>query len=94
MSGEDLEEVEIEGLQLNQQTIYCCNVDEQQYLQVTTKGVYLINAITEKLVSSWSPSTQDSITVCSCNSCQVILSVGGSNLVLLEVGNASLTLIG
>lgn len=94
MSGEDLEEVEIDGLQLDQQTIYCCNVDDQQYLQVTTKGVYLINAATEKLVSSWTPDPNESITGCSCNTCQVILSVGGTNLTLLEISSAKINYVG
>lgn len=94
MSGEDLEEVEIEGLQLNQQTIYCCNVEDQQYVQVTTKGVYLLNAQTEKLLDSWTPVNNESITICSSNTTQVILATGGTNLVLLEVANSKLNVVG
>eukprot|EP01127_Copromyxa_protea_P023248 TRINITY_DN865_c0_g1_i1.p1 TRINITY_DN865_c0_g1~~TRINITY_DN865_c0_g1_i1.p1 ORF type:complete len:1101 (-),score=191.49 TRINITY_DN865_c0_g1_i1:52-3354(-) len=93
MSGDDLEEVELEGLQLDQQTIYCCNVVDNQYLQVTTKGVYLVNAGTEKQSASWTPPNGDSITVCSCNSEQVILATGGVNLILLEVASSQLNYV-
>eukprot|EP01127_Copromyxa_protea_P023249 TRINITY_DN865_c0_g2_i1.p1 TRINITY_DN865_c0_g2~~TRINITY_DN865_c0_g2_i1.p1 ORF type:complete len:1099 (-),score=249.89 TRINITY_DN865_c0_g2_i1:13-2826(-) len=96
MSGDNLEEVEIEGLQLDQQTIYCSNVTGgDQYIQVTTKGVYLVNAATEKKTASWAPrDAGDSITVCSCNSEQIILATGGVNLVLLEVSDSNLTFVG
>jgi DNA damage-binding protein 1 len=94
MSGEDLEEVELEGLHLDEQTIYCCNAFAQQYVQVTTKGVYLLNSLSEKLVASWSPAGGESITVCSCNGAQVLLAVGGTTLVLLEISAASLNFVG
>eukprot|EP01126_Amoeba_proteus_P030505 TRINITY_DN3014_c0_g1_i10.p1 TRINITY_DN3014_c0_g1~~TRINITY_DN3014_c0_g1_i10.p1 ORF type:complete len:1099 (-),score=193.96 TRINITY_DN3014_c0_g1_i10:112-3408(-) len=94
MRGEDLEEVEMSGLQFKEQTIFCGNVLDNHYLQVTTHGVYLVNSVEETLSSSWIPDNLETINVCACNTRQVLLSTAGTNLILLEIVDSSVLFVG
>jgi DNA damage-binding protein 1 len=62
-------------------------------LQITPKGVHLIDATKQQLADKWTPPTNQSgslINVCSCNTHQILVSVGGKNLHLLEINNSKL----
>lgn len=61
--------------------------------QITPKGVYLIDATKQQLADKWTPPAHPSgslINVCSCNTHQILVSVGGKNLHLLEINNSKL----
>ncbi|KJE89467.1 UV-damaged DNA binding protein, variant [Capsaspora owczarzaki ATCC 30864] len=91
-SGEELEEMQIPGLDQNSQTLHCANVSGDQFLQVTATEVRLVNCSTQALVASWSPASVPDryapgtrITMASSNDFQVLVACGGGHLVCLSV---------
>jgi len=95
MQGEELDEVEIGGFNMDQQTIFCTNLGDNKYIQITNKEVYLIDAKTEKLIHSWKPSnSNEAISVAASNLFQILLAVAGYTLVLLEVVDDKLVFSG
>jgi DNA damage-binding protein 1 len=85
MAGEELDETEIAGFEHSQQTIYAGNVINNQFVQVTGKSIFLVDATQQKLVDKWTPSGDQTINVCACNSKQILLAVGGKKLHYLEI---------
>eukprot|EP00026_Physarum_polycephalum_P001286 Phypoly_transcript_01287.p1 GENE.Phypoly_transcript_01287~~Phypoly_transcript_01287.p1 ORF type:complete len:1113 (+),score=155.47 Phypoly_transcript_01287:258-3341(+) len=94
MTGEELEETEIPGFNLESQTLYCGNVANDQLLQVTSQGINLVHATTLQLSGQWVPPAPHSINVAACNSGQVIVSYGGNTLVYLEIQGQTLKELG
>jgi DNA damage-binding protein 1 len=85
MAGEELDETEFAGFELDQQTIYCCNVISQQYIQVTSKGVYLVDSVSEKATTNWQVPDAVKINLASCNASQALISTHGKNLTLFQI---------
>jgi DNA damage-binding protein 1 len=90
MAGEELEETEVVGFVQDQQTLYCGNVVNNHFIQVTPKGVYLVDAIKQQLVDKWTPPKGSLINVSSCNTRQILVTTGGKRLHLLEIDNSKL----
>lgn len=84
LNGEEVEETEIAGFEVNQQTFTCQNVSFDQVVQVTPTRVILVNAHTKERVSEWKPDGGQSISVVSCNSKQVVCAVR-NNLYYLQI---------
>ncbi|KAI9799838.1 MAG: hypothetical protein M1825_004399 [Sarcosagium campestre] len=81
----DVEELEdYKGLILNERTLVVSNISDDRMIQVTGSRVSLIDAEGGTLLSDWSPSAGKSITSASANEDKVLLSIGGTTLVVLD----------
>ncbi|KAG8438196.1 hypothetical protein GDO86_008764 [Hymenochirus boettgeri] len=76
LSGEEVEETELAGFVDDQQTFFCGNVAHQQLIQITSASVRLVSQDPQSLVSEWKEPQERKVSVCSCNSRQVLLAVG------------------
>ncbi|CAH3106628.1 unnamed protein product [Pocillopora meandrina] len=92
LAGEEVEETEIPGFDDDQQTYFCGNVSGDQIIQVTTLSVRLVNCETRELVCEWRHPGGKNISVCACNSGQLVLAVG-CELYYLEIIAGNLNLI-
>ncbi|KAI0234301.1 DNA damage-binding protein 1 [Lamellibrachia satsuma] len=84
LSGEEVEETEVDGFDGNQQTFFCGNVAYNQLLQVTAVAVRLVNGDTKKLLMEWKPTSSKNISVVSCNLKQVVCAAG-SDIFYLDI---------
>ncbi|XP_074593114.1 DNA damage-binding protein pic [Brevipalpus obovatus] len=75
LNGEDVEETQVPGFDIGQQTFSCSNVAYEQLLQVTPTNVLLVDAKTKERVDEWKPENGQSISVVSSNSTQVVCAV-------------------
>ncbi|KAM4617194.1 DNA damage-binding protein 1 [Discoglossus pictus] len=76
LTGEEVEETELAGFVDDQQTFFCGNVAHQQLIQITSASVRLVSQDPQNLVSEWKEPQGRKVSVCSCNSSQVLLAVG------------------
>uniref|UniRef100_A0A8C5DCC9 DNA damage-binding protein 1 n=1 Tax=Gouania willdenowi TaxID=441366 RepID=A0A8C5DCC9_GOUWI len=76
LSGEEVEETELQGFVDNQQTFYCGNVAHKQLIQITSGSVRLVLQESKALVSEWKEPQGRNISVAACNHTQVVLAVG------------------
>ncbi|KAM8940290.1 DNA damage-binding protein 1 [Pelodytes ibericus] len=76
LSGEEVEETDLAGFVDDQQTFFCGNVAHQQLIQITSASVRLVSQDPQSLVSEWKEPQGRKVSVCSCNSRQVLLAVG------------------
>ncbi|KAF2077319.1 hypothetical protein CYY_001385 [Polysphondylium violaceum] len=76
--GEEIEDTEIQGFDLESQTIDCATLFSHSiYIQITQKSINLIDINTSKRIDSWSPPAASSIiNLCSRNNHQIIISIG------------------
>ncbi|PRP85120.1 hypothetical protein PROFUN_07191 [Planoprotostelium fungivorum] len=93
MTGEELEETEIEGFSAEEQTIYSGNAKGGKFLQITPTSVRLVDSNSLKLVTSWTPDNQK-INVASCNNSQIVLGTGGGHVIYLQIQGDQLNEIG
>jgi len=84
ISGEEVEETQIDGFDNSQQTFTCSNVCHNQIIQVTSKSVRLISAKTKQLLNEWHPSNNRNISVVSNNTTQIVCAVR-SDLYYLQI---------
>lgn len=85
-SAGEIEELdECKGMTLHEQTLAAQNVSNGHLLQVTPSGVSLIDKEGGVVVSRWDPPADREITHASINSKRVLLCVGGTCLVSLQV---------
>ncbi len=83
IEGEELGEVEINGFESNLPTIYCSNVANGMFVQVTSLSVRLVDCATYQLYHEF--TTNKNITVATGNLTQLILSVSGGQVIYLEL---------
>uniref|UniRef100_A0A8C5Q5A7 DNA damage-binding protein 1 n=1 Tax=Leptobrachium leishanense TaxID=445787 RepID=A0A8C5Q5A7_9ANUR len=76
LSGEEVEETDLAGFVDDQQTFFCGNVAHQQLVQITSASVRLVSQEPQSLVNEWKEPQGRKVSVCSCNSRQVLLAVG------------------
>jgi len=88
--GEDLEETEISGFALNQQSLFCGNVVANQYIQITSKGIYILSVTEQNIVARFDVQTESRIHVCGTNQGQVAIALKGTELCLFEIAENSL----
>ena len=93
LTGEEVEETEIPGFVADQQTFYTGNTEHGQIIQVTPGSVRLVCPSSKELVDSWTPPGGKLISVCGCNSSQ-LLAASGSILFYLEIQASKLVLAG
>ncbi|XP_064399977.1 DNA damage-binding protein 1-like isoform X3 [Halichondria panicea] len=86
LSGEEVEEAELEGLAADQQTYHCANVGGKRILQVTSQCVRLVNEESLSCVCQWEPPSGKNISTASSNAEQVVIAVG-KKLFYLEITN-------
>lgn len=91
MDGEALEEAEIPGFQTNVQSLYCGNVTNNRFVQITIDSVRLVDCATLQLTSSWAPPGGERITVADADETSVLLSTGAGRLVLLSLDGAKIS---
>lgn len=87
-SGEEVEEIDLEGFQSELQTFYCGNTLDNKMVQITSASVRLICLETKRLVSEWNVPASKSINVVSCNGQQAVCATGNS-LYYIEIGTDS-----
>lgn len=84
-SGEEVEEIDLEGFQSELQTFYCGNTSDNKIVQITSASVRLICLETKRLVSEWNVPSCKSINVVSCNGQQAVCATGNI-LYYIEIG--------
>lgn len=84
-SGEEVEEIDLEGFQSELQTFYCGNTSDNKMVQITSASVRLICLETKRLVSEWNVPAGKSINVVSCNGQQAVCATGNI-LYYIEIG--------
>ena len=84
LTGEEVEETEIPGFVAEQQTFYTGNTDTGHIVQVTPGSVRLISPATGECLHTWSPPANKLISVCGCNTSQILLA-SGSILFYIEI---------
>jgi len=84
-SGEEVEEIDLEGFQSELQTFYCGNTLGNKMVQITSASVRLICLESKCLVSEWNVPDGKSINVVSCNDHQAVCATGNS-LYYIEIG--------
>lgn len=90
LSGEEVEETEIEGFLSDQQTFYCANVCFGQILQVTPMSARLISCENKTMLSEWTLSDpQRRIGVVTANQHQVVCA-SGCDIYCIEIKTGEL----
>ncbi|KAI9705477.1 MAG: hypothetical protein M1836_006232 [Candelina mexicana] len=85
-SDGDVEEVEeCHGLSLSEGTLLATNVPSHRLLQITTSTVRLLELESGMLISDWTSPDGQAITAASANDQTVVLSVGGTNVTVLDI---------
>ncbi|KAL7024575.1 hypothetical protein ACKWTF_013111 [Chironomus riparius] len=84
LTGEEVEETEIDGFLSDQQTFYCANVNYGQIIQVTTSTARIIKCDTKAMVGCWSPPDNKRIGVVACNAEQLVCA-SGTEIYYIEI---------
>ena len=95
-TGEEFEDLEIDGFDLTNQTLLCSNVNFSQFLQVTSTAVNLIktdpsNAPNCKLVAQWKIPAGEFISIATCNTNECLIACRNT-LYYIDIQNEKLTL--
>lgn len=85
--GEVEEAANFGGLSLDKQTLYAASLPQGQLLQVTGSSATITDAEGGMSVAAWSSSGDQPITAVSYAKESLLLSIGGAEIVLLDVGN-------
>ena len=94
-SDGDIEELaDFGGLNLQDETLFSSNVANGRILQVTKSCVRLTDPDSGMASASWQPPANQTITTTSANEDVVLIAVGGSRLVALDVQSCSLNELG
>lgn len=89
LSGEEVEETDIEGFLSDQQTFFCSNVAYGQIIQITPVSARLISCENKSLVSEWMPPDGRSIGVVTSNENQIICA-SGCDIFYIEIQEGKL----
>uniref|UniRef100_A0A6B2KWM6 DNA damage-binding protein 1 n=1 Tax=Arcella intermedia TaxID=1963864 RepID=A0A6B2KWM6_9EUKA len=87
MVGEELVESNLKGFDLDKKTIYAGNLIGDLYIQVTAKGISLIDGKKEMIRDTWIPEAQ--INLCSANATQILIAQG-KDLSIFQIQNQKL----
>jgi len=86
INGEELEEIEISGFHCVDNTVHAATISNDRFLQVTPRKVILVDAKTFLALTSWSPPDPAiRISSASSNANQIVLNIGGGQLVYIEI---------
>lgn len=87
----DVEEVEsFKGMDLSQSTLLATSLPNGSVLQITSAAVNITDAESGMSLASWSPEGQSSIAAASAEGSNVLVSVSGVGLVLLDIADNNL----
>ncbi|KAG8190009.1 hypothetical protein JTE90_000108 [Oedothorax gibbosus] len=75
LNGEEVEETNVAGFDVSQQTFYCANVRYDQIVQVTATSIRLISRPTKAVLSQWMPPPDRNICVVSANMSQLVCGI-------------------
>ncbi len=89
--NDELEEAVFPGFDASSQTIECANIFGNAICQVTSKGVYVCDASSGELVTSWVPSDQSPITAGSVSENTIAIATVGSTLYYLSLQGKKIT---
>jgi DNA damage-binding protein 1 len=89
LSGEEVEETDIEGFLSDQQTFYCSNVSFGQIIQITPLSARLISCENKALVSEWMPPDNRRIGVVTANQHQIVCA-SGCDIFYIEIHDRKL----
>ncbi|GAB7346751.1 hypothetical protein MBLNU459_g1856t3 [Dothideomycetes sp. NU459] len=90
-SDGDVEEIEeFKGMDLSQSTLLAISLPDGRVLQITNSAVRLSDADSGMILASWSPEGQSSIAAASAERFDVLISVSGVGLVMLDIANNDL----
>ena len=87
---DELDEIDVPGFECSTQTLLCANATGNQLLQVTPSAVVLADAATRQQAAAWHPPAGSTVTIAVADGNQLLLGVGGGNLVYLEVRQGAL----
>ncbi|XP_015904539.1 DNA damage-binding protein 1 [Parasteatoda tepidariorum] len=93
MAGEEVEETNVSGIDISQQTYLCANVRFDQIIQVTATSIRLISRPTKKVLSQWMPPHGETICVVSANASQLVLALR-TDLYYFEIFEEELRQVG
>ncbi|KAK5165060.1 uncharacterized protein LTR77_009157 [Saxophila tyrrhenica] len=86
----EVEEVEdFRGFQLGESTLFAGSLDDGRAVQVTSSGLILSEAEGGVVTDSWRPQSTQSITAVSVEGTNVLVSLGGATLTVLDVSGSS-----
>ncbi|KAF2103332.1 hypothetical protein NA57DRAFT_72308 [Rhizodiscina lignyota] len=85
--GEVEEVADFAGLSLNQQTLHASSLPQGRLLQVTSSAAKLTEVDSGMTVAEWTPSDGEAITAVSATSTHLLLSVGSTDLTVLDLSN-------
>lgn len=84
----DVEEVDdFKGLTLSEGTILAQNISGAKLIQVTESSVRLADLDGGMVVAQWSPSSGQTITSASANNDNLVLAIGGQDLIVLRIAD-------
>ena len=85
----ELGEVEVDGFDADCATVNCAATPDGSMIQVTSKGVRLIDGTSMALASEWKPPGGGAISMAAIEKSLVLLATSGTQLHLLEATNGS-----
>lgn len=85
IQGGELSEVIVPDFNLDEPTLFCGNVEGGMFVQVSARGVVLVDAATRTLVRDWRPPQGERITIAQANAKQIVCALAKRSLVYLEV---------
>ncbi|KAL8753229.1 MAG: hypothetical protein Q9199_005198 [Rusavskia elegans] len=83
--GEVEEKEELVGLSLAQGSLYISNIPNNRLLQVTRSQVRIADLESGMITAEWSAQDSDNITVASANSSHLVISIGGTEVLALDL---------
>ncbi|CAL8110980.1 unnamed protein product [Orchesella dallaii] len=93
LCGDEVEETDLGGFLQDAQTLWASNVNNGQMVQVTSAGIRLVDASSKTLLSEWKTPSGKGISVVAGNTNQIVCAAG-SELYYVEIGKATLSLLG
>ncbi|KAL8854323.1 MAG: hypothetical protein Q9221_000809 [Calogaya cf. arnoldii] len=83
--GEVEENEELMGLTLTQGSLYISNIPDRRLLQVTRSQVRIADLESGMIIAEWSAQDAGTLTVASANSSHLVISIGGTELLTLDL---------
>jgi DNA damage-binding protein 1 len=92
--NEEIEEVDVNGIDTSVQTFYCGNVLFKQFLQVTNSSINLIKSFKAdcQLVDCWKIPSNQTISVATCNKSQCLIA-SRDTIFYFEIDDSKLNLV-
>jgi len=84
----EVEEVDnYKGFSLSEGTLLATNTPNDRVIQITGSTVRLVDLESGMIISDWTPADDQAITAASANEHNIVLSIGGVGLIVLNIGD-------